>query len=128
MFSKATKLILNYLVHTACITPRVIVNGTKILSMQALGLKFLDSYNYLPFSLSKMLSAFGLTELKKVYFPHLFITKQNQNYVRSYPPASFYNPDDMTTAGHTAFYTMLQQQQGKCFISKRNSYPTVCQA
>ena len=66
------QFILNHLVHTACITPTVIMNGTKILSMQALDLKFLDSYNYLPFALSKMPSAFGLTELKKGYFPHFF--------------------------------------------------------
>ena len=32
------QFILNYLVHTACITPTVIMNGTKILSMQALDL------------------------------------------------------------------------------------------
>lgn len=63
------QLILNYLVHTACISPSVIMNGTKILSMQACGLKFLDSYNYLPFALSKMPSAFGFQELKKGYFP-----------------------------------------------------------
>ena len=32
--------------HTACFTPNVIMNETKILSMQALDLKFLGSYNY----------------------------------------------------------------------------------
>lgn len=45
------KIILNYLVHTACITPTIIMNGTKILSMQTLGLKFIDSYKYLHFAL-----------------------------------------------------------------------------
>ena len=66
------QFILNYLVHTACITPTVIMNGTKILSMQALDLKFIDSFNYLPFALAKTPSAFGLKELKKGYFPHFF--------------------------------------------------------
>ena len=64
------QFILNYLVHTACMTPTVIMNGTKILSMQALDLKFIDSYNNLPFALAKMPSASGLKELKKGYFPH----------------------------------------------------------
>lgn len=68
------QFILNYLVHTSCVTPTVIMNGTKILSMQVLGLKFIDSYNYLPFALSKMPSAFGFEELKKGYFPHFFNT------------------------------------------------------
>ena len=40
------QFILNYLVHTACITPTVIMNGTKILSMQAL-----DALKYKPFPL-----------------------------------------------------------------------------
>ena len=66
------QFILNYLVHTACITPTVIMTGSKILSMQALDLKFIDAYNYLPFALAKMPSAFGLKELKKRYFPHFF--------------------------------------------------------
>lgn len=79
---------MNYLVHTACIFPSVIMKGTKILSMQACGLKFLDSYNYLPFALSKMPSAFGFQEFKKGCFPHFFNTDQNQHYVGPYPPAS----------------------------------------
>lgn len=54
--------------------------------MEACGLKFLDSYNYLPFALSKMPSAFGFQELKKGYFPHFFNTDQNQQYVGPYPP------------------------------------------
>lgn len=105
---------MNYLVHIACITPTVIKNGTKILSMQALGLKFLDSYNYLPFALSKMSSAFGFEKLKKRLF--LFVnTEQNQNHVGPYPPATYYNPDDMTSSGRQAIYEWYQQQKGKVF-------------
>ena len=59
------QIILNYLVHKACVTPTVNMNGSKILSMQALDLKVIGSYNYLPFALAKMPSAFGLKELKK---------------------------------------------------------------
>lgn len=67
------QVILNYLVHTACITPTVIMNGIKILSMQALGLKFIDYYYYLPFALSKMPSAFGFQELKKMIFSTFYL-------------------------------------------------------
>ena len=101
------QFILNYLVHTACITPTVIMNGTKMLSMQALDLKFIDSYNYLP--------AFGLKELKKGYFPHFFNTQANQNCVRPYPAASFYSPDDTTSSARAAFYAWYEKQQGKTF-------------
>nr|XP_022311186.1 uncharacterized protein LOC111116481 [Crassostrea virginica] len=109
------QFILNYLVHTACITPTVIMNGTKILSMQALDLKFIHSFNYLPFALAKMPSAFGLKELKKGYFPHFFNTKANQNYVGPYPAASFYGPNDMTSSARAAFYAWYEEQQGKTF-------------
>ncbi|XP_056001762.1 uncharacterized protein LOC130048746 [Ostrea edulis] len=109
------QFILNYLVHTACIKPTVILNGSKILSMQVLGLRFIDSYNFLPFALAKMPSAFGLTELKKGYFPHFFNTTENQQYVGPYPAAHFYNPDDMSTANREAFYTWYHQQEGKVF-------------
>jgi hypothetical protein len=59
------QFILNYLVHTACIKPSVILNGTKILCLKVCGIKFIDSYNFLPFALAKMPAAFGLTQLKK---------------------------------------------------------------
>ncbi|XP_061196432.1 uncharacterized protein LOC133204707 [Saccostrea echinata] len=109
------QFILNYLVHTACLKPTVIMNGSKILSMQICGLKFIDSYNFLPFALSKMPSAFGFTELKKGYFPHFFNTEHNQNYVGPYPPAAYYNPDDMSISGRQAFYQWYEQQAGKVF-------------
>nr|XP_022294902.1 uncharacterized protein LOC111105016 [Crassostrea virginica] len=109
------QFILNYLVHTACITPTVIMNGSKILSMRALDLEFIDSFNYLPFALAKMPSAFGLKELKKGYFPHFLNTEANQNYVGPYPAASFYGPDDMTSSARTAFYAWYEEQQGKTF-------------
>ena len=64
------QLFFNNLEDTACITPTVIMNGTKIISMQALDLTILDSSYYLLFVLSKMPFAFGLTELRKGYFPH----------------------------------------------------------
>lgn len=89
------QFIWNYLVHTACITPTVIMNGTEILSKQALGLTFIDSYNYLPFASSEMPSAFGFEELKKGYFPHFFNTEQNQSYLGPYHPATYYSSDDM---------------------------------
>jgi hypothetical protein len=85
------QFILNYLVHRACIKPSVILNGTKILCLEVCDIKFIDSYNFLPFALAKMPSAFGLSELKKGYFPHFFNTTANQNYVGPYPAAHYYN-------------------------------------
>jgi hypothetical protein len=109
------QFILNYLVHTACIKPFVILNGSKILCLEVARIKFIDSYNFLPFLLAKMPSAFGLTELKKGYFPHFFNTAANQNYVGPYPAAHYYNPDDISVANRKAFYTWYAQQKNKTF-------------
>ncbi|XP_062614172.1 uncharacterized protein LOC134275908 [Saccostrea cucullata] len=109
------QFILNYLVHSAPLKPNVIMNGNKILYMEICGLKFIDSYNFLPFTLAKMPSAFGFDELKKGYFPHFFNMEQNQNYVGPYPPAAFYKPDEMSISGRQAFFEWYEQQTGKVF-------------
>jgi hypothetical protein len=83
--------------------------------LEVAGIKFIDSFNFLPFALTKMPSAFGLSELKKGYFPHFFNTAANQNYVGHYPAAHYYNPDDMSVANRQAFYTWYEQQQGNTF-------------
>ncbi|CAH1104349.1 unnamed protein product [Psylliodes chrysocephalus] len=46
-------------------------------------------------SLSKLPEAFGFSELTKGYFPHLFNTVKNQNYVGSIPPIEYYNSDSL---------------------------------
>lgn len=46
-----------------------------------LNLTFLDSLNFIPMKLAKIPKVFGLEELSKGYFPHLFNTKENQTYV-----------------------------------------------
>ena len=38
---------------------------------------------------------FGLTELKKGWFPHHFNTTANQTYVGKIPDKKFYDPDGM---------------------------------
>jgi hypothetical protein len=109
------QFILNHLVHTACIKPSVILNGSKILSLEVCGIKFIDLYNFLPCALAKMHAAFGLTELKKGYFPHFFNTTENQHYVGPYPDPQYYNPDDMSIANRKAFFTWYKQQKDKTF-------------
>jgi hypothetical protein len=41
----------------------------------------IDSINFLPSALSELPKMFGLEELKKGYFPHLFNRKENQSVV-----------------------------------------------
>ncbi|KAK3924805.1 putative DNA polymerase [Frankliniella fusca] len=62
------------------IPPTVVLNGAKVLSLKTEGLHFKDSIMFLPQRLSSLPKAFGLTELKKGYFPHLANRKEFYNY------------------------------------------------
>ena len=70
-------------------------------------------------SLSKLPRAFGLTELKKGYFPHLFNGVQNQNYVGPYPDAKFYSPEFMTAENHDIFFNWYADKQETIFDFKQ---------
>ena len=69
--------------------------GAKVLSFKSGPLKFIDSLCFLPMPLASFVSTFNLTELKKGFFPHLFNTRENQQYVGRIPDLEFYDPDGM---------------------------------
>ena len=79
--------------------PKLILNGAKIMPMELeeAKIKFRDSLNFLPMPLKALPKTFGLTELKKGYFPHFFNRKENQHYVGPLPPIENYDPDGMST-------------------------------
>ena len=63
--------------------------GAKVLSFKSGPLKFIDSLCFLPMPLASFPSTFNLTELKKGFFPHLFNTPDNQQYVGRIPDLEF---------------------------------------
>ncbi|XP_067660559.1 uncharacterized protein [Haliotis asinina] len=85
--------------------PQVTLRGNHILQMTVGRLVFKDSLNFLTMALKQFPKTFGLTELKKGYFPHFFNTDYNQGYVGPYPPVSTYDPDSMFPAERQAFLT-----------------------
>lgn len=112
-----THFVLSY-IHSAGVLPEVVGRGRKIMSLQANGVKFIDSLNFMPMSLSKLPKAFDLRELKKGYFPHLMNTPDNQNYVGEFPPADLYDPDGMKAEGREDFFKWHAAQAGKVFDFK----------
>ena len=88
--------ILQYL-YDQTILPELILNGTKLMSIyvSTLDIKFIDSLNFIPMALARFPKTFGLTELKKGWFPHRFNTTSNQTYVGKIPDKQFYDPDGM---------------------------------
>ena len=69
--------------------------GAKVLSFKTGPLTFIDSLCFLPMPLASFPATFNLTELKKGFFPHLFNTRENQQYVGRIPDLEFYDPDSL---------------------------------
>ena len=72
--------------------------GAKVLSFTSGPLKFIDSLSFLPMPLASFPATFNLSELKKGFFPHLFNTPENQQYVGRIPDLEFYDPDSMMSS------------------------------
>ena len=102
-------------VHRMGIKPNLMVTGHKILRLEARGVTFIDSLNFFPMALSKLPKAFGLEELTKGFFPHLWNTLKNQNYVGAIPDASFYGLDQMSQAKRAEFYEWCDEQRDVTF-------------
>ena len=62
--------------------------GAKLLSFKSGPLKFIDPLCFLPMPLASFPSTFNLTELKRAFFPHLFNTPHNRQYVGRIPDRS----------------------------------------
>jgi hypothetical protein len=79
------------------VKPYIILQGLKLmmLSVKKLAIRFIDSHNFIPSPLASFPDTFGITELKKGYFPHLWNTKKNQSYVGSIPTVEYYSCEYM---------------------------------
>ena len=70
--------------------------GAKVLSFKSGPLTFKDSLCFLPMQLPSFPATFGLTELKKGFFPHAFNTPSNQEYRGPIPALEYYDPEGMS--------------------------------
>lgn len=89
-------------------------NGGKVLELTCFrSVRFIDSISFFQMSLAKFPDTFGLLELKKGYFPHLFNTPYHQTYVGTLPDVEHYMPDSMAPKRRAAFlkwHADLRQQ------------------
>lgn len=67
-------------------------------------------------SLSKLPKAFGLTELKKGYFPHLFNRTENQNYVGPIPALEYYDPNNMKETDREKFLIWYNDRMSEKYV------------
>ncbi|KAL4096398.1 hypothetical protein QTP88_021360 [Uroleucon formosanum] len=99
-----SQFILKYLVDNT-LKPFTIYNGTKLMLLQIkyLSIRIIDSSNFIQGPLSSFPKTFGLKELKKGYFPHLFNTVENQNYIGILPDKKYYRVETMKTENKIEF-------------------------
>jgi hypothetical protein len=92
--------------------PKLIMDGTKILSMCVEHIHFLDSLNFLPMCLKSMPKSFELT-CKKGYYPHFFNTADNLDYVGPYPEPKYYGADFMSGDERAQILEWYEEQKKK---------------
>ena len=97
------QFILRHILEHGTMKPDVIMNGNTIMRMTVGKVTFLDSYLFLHMRLANFPKTFGLTEMKKGYFPHLANTQANQNYVGPYFPEDMYIPGQMSEKDRVDF-------------------------
>ena len=90
-------------------------NGCKLLQVQHDRIQFIDSMSFFQMPLSAFPKTFGLTELKKGYFPHLFNHPDHQTYVGPVPALDYYMPETMSPEDKQTLETWHQQQRNKVF-------------
>ena len=85
----------------------VIMRGGKTLSLtvEMFNIRFVDSLNFIPMKLANFPKTFGIEELAKGYFPHLFNRKENETYVGPIPPTPYYSPNGMSPKDRETFLT-----------------------
>ena len=111
--------ILQHLKENGQVPESNIMAGKKIMFMQikkGLDITILDSLNFLPMPLASLPKSFGLTELKKGYFPHYLNTEGNQNIkLPQLPEKKFYDPDSMGVSARNTFLTWYEENKNKPF-------------
>ena len=101
--------------HARAVKPEMIQNGRKIMSLSVGGVKCIDSLNFLPMALARLPAAFGLTELSKGYFPHLFNIPDNQDYRGIIPYIKYYDPDGMRSETREPFLAWYEEHRHQPF-------------
>ncbi|XP_035219995.1 probable DNA polymerase [Stegodyphus dumicola] len=78
----------------------------------SLNIRVIDSLNFLPMALAGLLRS---QRIEKGYFPHLFNSRENQNYVVPLPEARYYSSDTMSTPARQAFMSWHEEHKGNIF-------------
>ena len=98
--------------------PFCIYNGAKIMFMEIpkLSIRFIDSLNFLQMPLKAFPKTFGMTELKKGYFPHYFNKVCNKNYVGTIPSKKHYGYNQMKSDERAKFLKWYEDRVSENYV------------
>ena len=86
-------------------------NGCKLLEVKHDRIRFIDSLSFFQMPLSAFPKTFGLTELKKGYFPHQFNIPDHQSYVGAVPALDYYMPETLSPQAKQELETWHQEER-----------------
>jgi hypothetical protein len=95
--------------------PKILLNGSKILSIEFRGIKFIDSLSFIPMPLEKFTKTFDLKELKKGFWCYDFNSAKNQNYIGKIPSKEFYGINFMSKEKKERFEKFYEDNKDKIF-------------
>ena len=100
------------------IKPYCIYNGAKVMFMEIpkLSIRFIDSLNFLQMPLKSFPKTFGMSELKKGYFPHYFNKECNENYVGTMPSKKHYGYNQMKPDERSKFLKWYQERVSENYV------------
>ena len=104
-------------------------DGCKLLQVERNKIiRFIDPLSLFQMPLSAFPKTFGLTELRKGYFPHKFNIPENQEYVGSIPAIDYYMPETMSPKGRQEFETWHQEQRDNDVVDFQKELVAYCES
>lgn len=99
-------------------TPDVIVQGAKIISLKVGNWHFKDSLMFIPQKLSSLPKSFGLTELCKGYFPYLANKPEFYNYEGPLLSKDYYSTSTMKIKDKNQFDKWYEDRKREGYVFK----------
>jgi hypothetical protein len=91
------------------------MDGRKVMSITFRNIEIKDSSLFILTRLEAFPKMFGLTELKKGFFPYDFNQPHNYAYIGPYPAREYYGPDFMSPSKRQEFNIWYEQNKDKEF-------------
>ena len=100
------------------IKPYCIYNGCKIMFMELpkLSIRFIDSLNFLQMPLKSFPKTFGMSELRKGFFPHFFNKACNRDYIGPLPSKNDYGFNQMMSDERAEFLNWYEARVDEDYV------------